>query len=324
MLSLFGDIMLWSEWKTYDNKRPIEVAVEYGHRDIVKKYFSHHHSPKGIKEIVHAAVQHHRVEVLHYLQSKSLGNEADYEHFLHHACRELYGHQLIDGIVFEKEMLICDKNGFTPLMLTVKHRRVKAVRKLLSNNFCNKEVFEKRTDDGSERTVLHICAEVNENDITDVLLEKFHKLYKNDNKPWIMYDVMGNTPLHICAQKNNVHMCDKIMQCYKPNSNDSRNESSEGWTLWTMKNHDKWTALHEAIQHGHFDIVEKMCKLMNHKAFREVAAIVDEDLRTSLHMAAEKGQLMFEFLFFTNISYLKMMILNSSISINCSANSLIV
>jgi hypothetical protein len=36
---------------------------------------------------------------------------------------------------------------------------------------------------------------------------------------------------------------------------------------------------------------------MDATTFWEMAAIVDEELRTSLHMAAEKGQLIFEFLF---------------------------
>ncbi|CAF3840807.1 unnamed protein product [Rotaria sp. Silwood1] len=181
-----------------------------------------------------------------------------------------------------------DKNGFTPLMVAVKHRRLKSVQKLLASEFCTKEVLEMVSQDDSERTVLHICAEVNQNEIIKVLFEKIAELY-NDNQPWAMCDVMGNTPLHICAQKGNSDMCEKIIEYYKRNSSDSTNQSSRRSTILTMKNYNKWTAFHEAVQNGYFGIVDSMRKNLDDAVFKDMAAIVDEELRTSLHMAAEKG-----------------------------------
>jgi ankyrin repeat protein len=297
MLNLFGDIMQWSEWKNYDNQRPIDVAAEYGHRDILEKYLVHHPSPKGINKIVRAAVRHHNDEVSLYLRRKNLANKSDYSNVLHYACRQFHGHQSINHIIVSSEMSTYDTNGFTPLMLTIKHRRLESARKLLENDSCTKEVLEMISNDGSERTVLHICAEVNRDDITDVLLEKFNRLFKNDNKPWIMCDVMGNTLLHICAQKGNRCMCEKMILYYKHNSSNSKNQSSKELPLWAMKNYNKWTAFHEAIKNGHSTIVDTMHQHMDATTFWEMAAIVDEELRTSLHMAAEKGQLIFEFLF---------------------------
>ena len=66
-------------------------------------------------------------------------------------------------------------------------------------------------------------------------------------------------------------------------------------TMWAMVNHNKRTALHEAIQNKHSDIVETMHKFMKSDDFEGMAKIIDEELRTPLHLAAEKGQFLLEF-----------------------------
>ncbi|CAF4891053.1 unnamed protein product [Rotaria sp. Silwood1] len=197
MLELFENFPQWSEATTYDNKRPIDIAAEYGHVGIVKKYLRKNEDSNSIYTLIRGAIRHRTGSVSNYLR-KNYGDEDNsaYRRALHYACRQFYGHQSIIPIISEWEMATYDINGYTPLMVAIKHRRIDA------------------------RT-----------------------------------------------------------------TQQSKNES----TMWTMTNHNKWTALHEAIQNGYPEIVETMYANMELVDFEKMADMVDEELRTPLHMAAAKG-----------------------------------
>ncbi|CAF4026628.1 unnamed protein product, partial [Rotaria sordida] len=197
MLELFENFPQWSEVTTYDNKRPIDIAAEYGHVDIVKKYLHKNENPNSIHTLIRGAIRRRTGSVLDYVR-KNYGDEDNsaYRRALHYACRQFYGHQSIKPIISEWEMTTYDINGYTPLMVAIKHRRIDARK-----------------------------------------------------------------------------------------TQQSKNES----TMWTMTNHNKWTALHEAIQNGHPEIVETMHANMELVDFEKMADMADEELRTPLHMAAAKG-----------------------------------
>jgi hypothetical protein len=292
MFELFDDIATWSDWQTYDHKRPIDIAAEYGHIEIALKYLHKDKNPKGINALVRAAIRHPTGKISSYVKS-TYPNEDDpiYYKTLHYACRQFFGHQSIKCVIFKRDMSTYDENGYIPLMLAVKHRQVQSVKELLESEYCTKEVMAMSTDDGTKRTVLHICAEANENSITDALLDKYSTLYKNNNELFIKSDVMKNTPFHTCAQKNNSYMCKQLIQYYKPkNNSNATTEGSKESKMWTMTNHNKMTALHEAIQSGHSEIVKTMHESMEPSDFKRMADIIDEELHTSLHLAAAKGQ----------------------------------
>ncbi|CAF3917983.1 unnamed protein product [Rotaria sordida] len=197
MLELFENFPQWSEVTTYDNKRPIDIAAEYGHVDIVKKYLHKNENPNSIHTLIRGAIRRRTGSVLDYVR-KNYGDEDNsaYRRALHYACRQFYGHQSIKPIISEWEMTTYDINGYTPLMVAIKHRRIDARK-----------------------------------------------------------------------------------------TQQSKNES----TMWTMTNHNKWTALHEAIQNGYPEIVETMHANMERVDFEKMADMADEELRTPLHMAAAKG-----------------------------------
>ena len=300
MLKLFDETGQWSTCTFYDNKRPIDIAAEYGHIEIVGKYLPKDENPKGINALIRAAIRHRTDKVLSYVQDTHHdGDIHSYHQALHYACRHFHGHQSIKRITFEPEISKYNENGYTPLMLAIKHRQVNAVIELLNNKHCPKKVIKMTTNDGTKRIVLHICAEVHEDKITDVLLKQYFTWYEGDTELLVTSDVMKNTPLHTCAQKGNLYMCKKLIEYYKLKQ--SSNEppyppEKKEQTMWTMTNHKKWTALHEAIYNGYADIVVTMQTNMNPADFESMSEIVDEELRTTLHLAAAQGQLILEFL----------------------------
>lgn len=212
------------------------------------------------------------------------------------ACRQPHGHELFKDSNFsqkfnknEMSQPISD-DGFTPLMIAVKHRRRQFVKILLQDRFCDKITLEKLSSD-FERTVLHICAEFPDDSITGILIEK--------GRSWGINlaptDVIGDTPLHICAQKNNLDMCSKLLSTYQntPGSeSNSKHPSNHKLTspiqMLTMLNNNGLTAFHVAIDNGYNKIVEEMIHAVpDPKILIEER---DEQLNTSLHKAALKGK----------------------------------
>lgn len=286
MLELFKDFSKWSDCKTYDNKRPIDIAVEYGTIDIVEKCLSENENPKGVNALIRAAIRHRTgIALSHPYVPNAYDDQA-----LHYACRQFYGHKSIDSILTEKRIKAHDTNGYTPLMVAIKHRQLKAVEALLKSKHFKNNVLEQLTEYDTKRTVLHICAEVNENDITNCLLSACFKFYPN-NELFIKTDSMRNTPLHTCAQRGNSYMCEKLLERFEKSKNTQRTTQKSGeLTMWTMTNHNERTALHEAIQNGHSDVVKTMHKWIDSTDFEKMTDICDEELRTTLHMAAAQGQ----------------------------------
>jgi ankyrin repeat protein len=134
--------------------------------------------------------------------------------------------------------------------------------------------------------VLHICAEVKDVEITDILFETL----KNSNRKrdlLISQDVMGNTPLHICAQKGNEYMCQKLIELYKtlPRSIPGRTP------IWLAINYNNLTAFQEAVKNDQLKVVQQMLILIPESPSRKyMIDAIDDQLCTSLHIAASNGK----------------------------------
>lgn len=248
---------------------------------MVKQYFENETdtatSSKGIRSLIDAAVRYHHSELL----SKLVLDRDMHRYMLDLVCRQPNGHEMLTdpnlSTVFTKEIISqrISEEGFTPLMIAVKYRSSQCVMLLLDNKYCDANVLRQSSND-FERTVLHICAEFPDEQITDALMNKA-KALEIDLGP---IDAMGNTPLHICAQKNNFQMCDKLLPIHE---SDSKNIDK----MLCIKNNNGLTALHEAIQNEYEAIIDRIIQSMS-----DPEALVDQcdaELRTPLHMAALKG-----------------------------------
>ncbi|UJR12744.1 hypothetical protein I4U23_016918 [Adineta vaga] len=264
--------------KTADNKTPFEMAAEYGHIDSIKQYFENQSgsmsADQSIRSLIHATVRHQNSDVL----SKLVPTEKMSTYMLNLACRQPQGYQLLQdptlSTFFDKNQMSMglSKDGFTPLMVALKYHRKECIQILLDDKYCDKTVLEKSSND-FERNVLHICAEYSDETLTDLIVTKA-KAYQVD---LAAIDVMGNTPLHICAEKNNTFMCDKLLPV----------KSTEVIKMLKIRNYSGVTAFHAAIALGNEEIVERMIK-----AVSDPIALIeerDDQLQTSLHMAALIG-----------------------------------
>lgn len=269
--------------KTNDGKTPFDFAAKYGHLDVLKEYFQHESSSRqtnlSVDAFIQSAIRHYNsVFISEHISSITY---KDKRHMLELACRHIHGDEILadpniwkyfDRTIFSQGNPI---DGFTLLMIAVKYRREKCVEALLTNSWMNASILEKTSHD-FERTVLHICAEYPNESITDALLTKV-KLYRLDLAP---ADIMGNTPLHICAEKNNIFMCRQLLSDSNPNFMNN---------LLTKKNNNGFTAFHLAVENEHIEMITTMLNSVAPKYGSVIIESGDQQLRTSLHIAALQG-----------------------------------
>ncbi|CAF1049841.1 unnamed protein product [Adineta ricciae] len=265
--------------KTVDNKTPFEMAAEHGHLDTIQEYFDKRsdsiaHSDHGIRSLIHAAVRQHNSDIL----AKLVPTKDMSSYMINLACRQPQGYKMLTDPklsgFFDKKLMLSEvsSDGFTPLMMAVKYRRKECVQILLDDKYCDKTILEKTSID-FERTILHICAEHFDETIATSVLEKA-QLYGLDPTP---VDVMGNTVLHIYAQKNNLNMCNKLLTMNPANI----------MKMLQIRNNSGYTAFHDAIMNGNSEIVELMIEIVpDAKMLIEER---DDQLQTSLHMTASNG-----------------------------------
>ncbi|UJR16752.1 hypothetical protein I4U23_003652 [Adineta vaga] len=272
----------WFNEETYDKKRPIDIAAEHGHLDILKNFLQNMPNYPGIETLVHAAVRHRNGTVVSFLQNQPFSFP---DNILHAACRERDGHKSISCLKITHSLLKKrDSDGYTPLMIAVKHRRFECVKALLDTKLCTDDVFSIRTEN-RKRTVLHICAEIQQQAMTEII---FKALNNVDKKRYILTqkDATGDTPLHICAQKGNVYMGEKLLELYKtlPRSHPGK------IPIWHLKNYNKLIPFQEAISNNQLKIVESMLRLIPESESRKkMIHATDTQFRTNLHLAAVKG-----------------------------------
>lgn len=304
---------------------PIDIAAEYGHPDIFKYLFDMEEletvEPKrDVSSLINAAVSRRENEVLTFLKSQKAYIEHRHLNTLHFACRQLHGHNMVSNLINDISIMYQDrKYGFSPLMVAVQHRRVQCVHQILSHKACTQKVIQ-LVSPITLRSVFHVCAEVNNNEITDRLCKTEYLsslvIFAADN--------MGDTPLHICAKFGNAHMS-KLLLAYinkqlpskvvVPQQSLYRTATSLDLTnrfhskvpnektnnvyqhratdenvlrILKKKNKDRYTPLHLAIYNGNQGVAEEILNHCDSSVINEC----DDQKRTSLHLAAGKGDLL--------------------------------
>ena len=289
MLKYFPFDRRWLSMRTSDNKTPLDLAAEYGHLHIVKEYFEDPlmqiDSNHPVNALILAAAYYHTDS--DQIKSVRVTKQALYKFYwcCHQADRhDLIPDDMIPSILNDQSMRPCTyKDGFTPLMIAVKYQRVKCVEKLLKSSLCNRKVFEKFSH-YFKRNVLHICAESKNNIITDLLLDKVQSINFNVTQ----VDIMGNTPLHTCVQVNNIYMSHRLISLSQNDPKLIMDPKTDRIQL-KIRNNDKLTPFHEATKYERLEIVEQMLKSVNDP--RKLIMEPDQELRTSLHIAALKGKI---------------------------------
>lgn len=292
MISLFHNHPNLFDRTTHDGKRPVDIAAEYGNLQMFEALFQRSDwkqaGVKSLSALVNAALSPRQDNVLLFLKNENL---LDGHHTaLHLACRQLHGHNMISHFINPESIMYQDKHdGFSPLMVAVQHRQLECVNELLAHKNLTQEAFE-LISPSSLRTVLHICAEANQDKITEALFECSHIsdfLLKAT-------DLMGNTALHICAEVGNVYMTKRLLFHSTPVIPTTTNTACEqvltkkyADVMLTKKNKSKLTPLHVAIHSGKSHVINEILQVANPSKFIEQC---DEQRRTSLHMAAEKGE----------------------------------
>jgi len=272
----------------------------------------------GASALVNGAVFHPNSDVLSFLLDKKM--LIDNHTALLSACRHVHGDKILLPLINSKSIMHQDtQDGFSPLMVAVKHRQLEPVKALLNHENLTSEAFE-LSSPRSLRTVLHICAEVNQNEIAEELIK-----YRYMSSSLVTAaDVMGNTALHICAQVGNVYMSQLLLYymsgsispvvpiSYTSTRRTMINLDSNGrvppkWSVTTatntilqeapvnehvhemlsIENKSKLTPIHVAINYAKLDAIKIML------SFADPSMIInqcDDQHRTYLHMAAEKGK----------------------------------
>lgn len=273
----------WRNEKTFDEKRPLGIAAEYGHLQIIKKFLTKPPRQLSITAIAYAAVRSKTDKTVTLLQGAPFSLPPC---ILHAACRERHGHHSISALtITNSELQKIDSDGFTPLMVAVKYRRVECVKALLDTGECDDKVFLVRSK-SLKSTVLHICAEIKHTEITTIL---FKALKNVDKKRCILTqrDTMGDTALHVCAKKDNNDMCQELLNLYGtfPRSNPGKTP------IWLIKNYNKLIPFQEAVRNNQLPIVKTMLKLIPLTTPRiDMIRAIDADCCTSLHIAASEGK----------------------------------
>ncbi|CAF1020079.1 unnamed protein product [Adineta ricciae] len=314
------------DYKTRDNKRPIDVAAEHGNLKVIQhllkfRQLEVYNKKAAVIDLVQAAARHHQNEVLSFLKNQYQHMLNSYINTLHFACRQLHGDKMISHLINRESIMYQDQqSGFSPLMIAIQHRQLKCVKELLAHEDFTSDAFE-LISFTSLSNVLHICAKINQDEITSAIF----------NCPYmsvflaVAADVHGDTPLHVCAQVGNTHMTRLLLHymaqknispvvpiSHHPTYRSMTNLDSNGrppekpsnqktrqiisqtsplnnhvWAMLTKKNNSKLIPLHEAIHHGHLDVIKEMLQFVHVSMINQY----DDQRRTSLHMAAEKGHL---------------------------------
>ncbi|CAF1436980.1 unnamed protein product [Adineta ricciae] len=313
------------ECETKDKKRPIDIAAEYGNLDILKHFFeieelriiNRNDIKKGTATLINAAVRHREDEVLSFLKRQYQHILHPHLNTLHFACRQLHGHKMVSHLINKHSIMYQDKyTGSSPLMIAIQHRQIECVKELLSHKECTQNVID-LVSYITLRTAFHFCAEANEKEITKLLCQAHYM-----TKILVLaVDILGDTPLHICAKVGNAFMIkillDYIKQIsssmniisYSSTSSNIKNLNNNNriplkllsdkhsdinrqistneyiYTILNKKNKNKHTPLHVAIYNGNLNVIKEILKYSH----QSVVNACDGQKRTSLHMAAEKG-----------------------------------
>jgi ankyrin repeat protein len=212
MIGLFLNFPELFSCKTYDKKKPIDIAIEYNDPEVIKHFFNRRHiqhtADKTDVIIVEEATACSPENSLVSLLEKQYAETINLDHsILYFACHQLHGQKAISHLINPNGIMYRDKQtGLSPLMVAVQHRQLQCVKELLNHRDFTQEAFE-LVSNASLRTVLHISTKVHNKEITKALFESRFM----SNTLTVAADMLGDTPLHACAQAGNVYMTQLLL-----------------------------------------------------------------------------------------------------------------
>ena len=238
MIGLFLNFPELFNCKTHDKKKPIDIAIEYNDPEVIKHFFDQRHIRDAddttdvliVEEATACSSKNKLVSLLEeqYVEAINLDHS-----ILYFACHQLHGQKTISHLINPNSITYRDKQtGLSPLMVAVQHRQLQRVKELLSHKYFTQEAFE-LVSNTSLRTILHICAKVHHREIMKVLFESRFV----SNTLTLAADVLGDTPLHVCAQAGNVHMT-QLLLGYTTNHSSFISTFSKSPTAQTMLKRD--------------------------------------------------------------------------------------
>ncbi|CAF1215599.1 unnamed protein product, partial [Didymodactylos carnosus] len=175
----------------------------------------------------------------------------------------------------------------------------------------------------TNRNIFHICAEYSRLEVLQALIAAVNKV-DNEHVIKLMHEKLlmsgtadtGETPLHIAAKIGNPKICEELIKleaiCTKKIENKynvgidkqsyifhflssvARVTDRASDTVRNMimkKNHQERSSIHQAVQYGRQDVVKYFLTMKNMNLIDRGKVIkdVDSGMKTSLHLAAEKG-----------------------------------
>ncbi|CAF1013321.1 unnamed protein product, partial [Didymodactylos carnosus] len=303
------------EIKNKYGKTAISVGCEHGQIHLVKtllSYGANIHSCKRDSSdrfpAIHLAAKSGNINIIKLL----LKNNVDIfitnifgETALHIACkynRIKVVETLIDKMKYDEQDKLKlyinqrDYQNFTPLLTASYFGHGQCIKLLWNNN------VNVLCQDNHGKNILHICAERQYQDALKTILDLI-KTFKHAYELLIDSDRHGDSVLHAAAKSGNFEICQMLIETMKYVILQIRTMNSIKFTkeylaMILKKNLDKRTPLHEAAKCGNIAIFKYFFNNMNDnnlcslkKDFVWIAACEDSDdeLKTSLHIAAAKG-----------------------------------
>ncbi|CAF4455508.1 unnamed protein product, partial [Rotaria sp. Silwood2] len=221
---------------------------------------------------------------------------------LHIACKYNRIDILQMLINYQNEKLnleVRDYQGYTPLLTASYFDHQNCIRILLLNN------ANIRAIDNYGKTILHICIERR----CQNALENCLTWIKEDVHSYNMFikgDRHGNTILHAAAKNGSFKTCEILIDTIKyillqtQLSSDNRNLFIKKYlSLILKKNIDKRTPIHEAAKIGNFSMLNFFFRIINNENITNeyeqnkitLCEDFDDELKTSLHLAAGEGKI---------------------------------
>ncbi|CAF1033351.1 unnamed protein product, partial [Didymodactylos carnosus] len=232
---------------------------------------------------LHVACQYNRTGAVQYLIQSLTKNKTSITDHIEHA----------------------DNKDYTPLLTAAYYDHIDCVRTLVKNGAIMTDV-----KDDEERNILQICAKrLSINVLKEIVLQipetKLYEMVKNCDK-------FGNNPLHSIGRANNSHIhspdierrevevCQLLLNTFRGNQQSSTTEPEKDTGKDTFikhsiemimkRNNDYRTPLHEACFRGKVALIRYLLEKIITKERHSVLEVVDDELKTALHIAADVGE----------------------------------
>ncbi|CAF0772592.1 unnamed protein product [Adineta ricciae] len=276
------------EMFNHEDKTALSLACEHGNQDLVRILLLYGANAQNCMTI-HMAIKSGNPDIVQYLLESQMKH--DFHTSFHMACqynRTDILRMLIDHSSDHSNIEIRDHRGYTPLLTASYYNHHDCMQILLSNGA---NLF---AVDYARRNILHICVEKQCNDALKTCLE----CIKNDIDSYELFttaDRYGNTVLHTAANYGSHEICEVLMNVIKHilflSGSDENTFHQQYLSLILKKNRNQRTSIHEAAKIGNFALMDCVFRILEANVQHKftVCEAVDDEFKTSLHLAAGEG-----------------------------------